>query len=73
MYQRFQPWEVKGGCCTHEHLPGEKMKKMCAAKLAQRQGNPVHYCAQNYRRLGCQKSKNGQETTEKRQRNALKD
>ena len=48
--------------------------KICAVKLVQSQGNPLHYRAQNYRRLilGCQKGKNCRESTEKRQKIALK-
>ena len=48
--------------------------KICAVKLVQSQGNPLHYRAQNYRRLmlGCQKGKNCREGTEKQQRIALK-
>ena len=78
-------WSKKGRCHAHERrrreplagsggmFPREKIK-ICAAKLAQSRGNPVHYHAQNYRRLmlGCQKGENGWESTEKRQRVALK-
>ena len=75
--QRFQPRQLKKGRFLERHSRAHERRRreplgICASKiqfLVPSRGNPVHYRVQSFRRLmlGCQKGKNGRQTTEKRQ------
>ena len=80
--QRFQPRQLKKGRFLERHSRAHERRRreplgICASKiqfLVPSRGNPVHYRVQSFRRLmlGCQKGKNGRETTEKRQKRLVR-